>query len=163
MNIEKIIQLKPHEEILQVVRGSFVPRSGKFFLLGLWFLIPFFFLFPLFRLGTWGIIGFFILVLSGIFLFWRAYRTWSQTVFVITDLRIIDIDQHGFFDQTVTEVSYPKIEEVTYRIKGLLATLFRYGTLRLRVTGDAADIEFARAKFPAGIQELINDLRSSHG
>ena len=81
---------------------------------------------------------------------------------MITDLRVIDVDQHGFFDRIVTEATYPHMEEVTYRIKGMLATIFRYGTVRIRIAGDAADIEVSAAKNPSKIQDLLNDLRKTH-
>ena len=151
--------MKPREEILQVVRESLVPHSGKFFLLGIWFLLPFFLLFPLIHGGTLGIVVFCALfALSTLFL-WRASRSWACTLLIITDKRVIDIDQRGFFDRTVTEIVYDQIDEVTYRIQGIVETIFRYGTIRLHVDGSAADIEFARVKKPARIHDLLNDLR----
>lgn len=154
-----MIQLKPHEEILQVVRESLVPHSGKFFLLGIWFLLPFFLLFPLLNGGTIGMVTFGLLFVFSTGFLWRASRSWAYTLLIITDKRVIDIDQHGFFDRTVTEIIYDRIDEVTYRTKGIIETVFQYGTIRLHADGTAADIEFVRVKRPARIHNLINDLR----
>ncbi len=158
MNIEKMIHLKPHEEILQIVRESIVPHSGKFFLLGLWFLLPFFFLFPLLSAGTIGVVVFCLLVVTSTVVLWRASRSWSHTLFIITDRRVIDIDQRGFFDRIVTETVYDQIDEVTYRIKGVVPTIFRYGTIRLHLNG-SADIEFIHVTRPSRVHDLLNDLR----
>jgi hypothetical protein len=105
------------------------------------------------------VIGFFLLVISSLVFFWRSFHQWSRTIFVLTDRRIIDIEQKGFFDRVVTETVYPQIDEVNYRMKGLWSTLFRYGTIRLHLEGSAADIEFEHVRTPAKIHDLINDLR----
>ncbi len=160
MKLLNLIQLRRDEEILEIVHESFVPHIPRFFLLGLWFLVPFFFLFPLFQMGTIGVVIFVVLLVSGTILFWRSYRRWAYTVFVITDQRIIDIDQKGFFDRVVTETTFYEIDEVSYRVKGVCATIFRYGFVRLQLAGSAADIEFDKIKRPARIHALINDLRN---
>lgn len=164
MSIEKLIQLKPHEEILMIVRESFIPHGGKFFLLGLVFLVPFFFLFPLFKEGIIGIVIFVLLVSTGIILFWRAYHSWALTVLVVTDRRVIDVEQKGFFDRVVTEAVFSQIDEVSYRMKGLFSTIFRYGTIFLELHGAAANVKFERVTLPYHVHDLINDLRNeSHG
>lgn len=164
MNDPKIpIQLKPHEEVLEVVRESIIPQIPRFSLLVLWFVLPFFFLFALFREGVMGVIIFLVVLLSAIFFLSRAVFRWSNTVLVVTDMRIVDIDQNGFFDRTVTEAVFKQIDEVNYRVKGFVPTIFRYGTVRIHMRGSAADIEFARMTRPARIHDLINDLREEHG
>lgn len=162
MNVDSIIHLKIEEEVLQVVRESFVPHIWKFGLLCAWFLIPFFFLFPLWQAGIFGIIAFGILILSAIILLWRAYRIWAFTILVITDLRIVDVDQNGLFDRVVTEVMYPEIEEVSYRTHGLIATIFNFGILKIRLKETSSDLEFHFVKNPSHVHDLINDLRAEH-
>ena len=154
--------LKPHEEVLSVVRQSFIPNVWKFLGYGCWFLLPFFFLFPLVRSGMWGIIILLLLLVSGSFVLGRAYRRWSKTVLIVTDKRVVDIDQKGYFDRAVTEVPYGQIDEVSYRVKGFWATVFRYGYVRLDVSGAAADIQFERVYRPARVHNLINDLREEY-
>jgi len=159
MKLKDIVKPKPDEEILLIVRESFAAHAGVFFLLAVWFLVPFFFFYPLFRQGMFGIIGFFVLVCSGVYLFWRSFHSWSHTLFVITDHRIIDIDQKGFFDRVVTESSFVQMEDVHYRIHGILAMVFGYGTVYLQMKGDIADLKFEHVKRPARVQDLLNDLR----
>jgi len=162
MNVDSIIHLKIEEEVLQVVRESLIPHIGKFGLLCLWFLVPFFFMFPLLQIGIFGIIAFGILILSAMILILRAYRIWAFTVLVITDLRIVDIDQKGLFDRVVTEAVFPEIEEVNYRTRGFFATIFRYGILKIKMHGSSADFEFHFVKNPSQVHDLINDLRAEH-
>ncbi len=155
-------QLKPHEEILETVRESLVPHTMKIVLLFVWFVLPFFFLFPLFQEGIFGVVIFFLVLCSAVVVILRTYFRWTRTVLVVTDMRIVDIDQNGFFDRTVTEATYQQIDEVNYRVKGFFSTIFRYGTIRVHVRGSAADIEFKHILRPARIHDLINDVREQH-
>jgi hypothetical protein len=159
MNLEQVIQLKPEEEILMVNREVVLPRLPKILLLALWFLLPFFFLFPLFRIGWIGVVLFLLLVIPAAVFLFRAYRTWSDTLLIITDLRVVDVERRGLFDTEVCEASHADIDEVTFRIKGFFPTLLRYGVVEMKVAGAAADIEFRRLKQPAKVHDLIADLR----
>jgi len=160
MNVSKSLELKAREELLEVVHASILPRLGKGFLFAVWTILPFFFLFPLWRAGMWGIILFAVWLLSGLFLLGRAYLVWARTVFFITDMRVIDQDQRGFFYKVVTEARYDQIDEVSYHVKGIIPTLFRYGTLSLQLRGSSADIQVPHVKHPERLTNLINDLRS---
>ncbi len=159
VHIDKSIQLKPEEEVLEVVREDVVPHLPRFLLLFLWFVIPFFFLFPLFRQGIGGVVLFLALAGSAAVIGWRSYLKWSNTVFMLTDRRVIDVERKGFFDRVVSEVPYAHIDDVTYRVKGIIPTMFRFGDVRLHISGSNADIEFRRVPKPSRIHDLVNDLR----
>ncbi|OGL69907.1 hypothetical protein A3C09_00410 [Candidatus Uhrbacteria bacterium RIFCSPHIGHO2_02_FULL_47_44] len=161
MKLKDLVRPKPNEQILLIVRESLVPKSGKLFLFAVWFLVPFFFLYPLFRMGTIGSVIFTALVVSGIFLFWKTFRLWSHTLFVVTDYRLIDIDQRGFFDRVVTETTFDHIDEVSYRMQGMMSAVFGYGTITVRLHGEAADIVFESVRKPSRVQNLLNDLRKT--
>ncbi len=162
MKIEKLFELKPREEIVKIVNESFVPHLPKFSFILLWLVAPFFFLFPLFRMGTIGVVLFFLLFGSGLFVAYRIFFCWTRTVFIITDRRIIDVEQGGFFDRVVTEAPFHKIDEASYRVKGFFPTMFRYGVVRLHLRGSAADIQFKHVLKPDQVHNLINDLREDH-
>lgn len=161
MDVSKFVQLKPEEEVLEVVREDFFPHLPKILLFAVWFIVPWFFLFPLLRAGVFGVVAFLLLVLTSAVFGYREYLKWSHTVFVITDRRIIDIEQNGLFDRVFSEVSFPQVDEVSYKIKGFFPTLLRYGVLVIKTTGNAADLEFVRLRGPARLHDLINDLRES--
>lgn len=160
MEAPKYIELKAHEQVLDLVRASLLPKLWMFALTTIWTVLPFFFLFPLWRYGTWGIIAFFVWLASGLFILSRLYLMWARTVFLVTDMRVIDHDQRGFFYRIVTEARFEQIDEVSVQVKGIMATLFGYGTLRLKLHGAAADIEIERVKHPEHLADLMNDLRS---
>jgi uncharacterized membrane protein YdbT with pleckstrin-like domain len=161
MRLKDFITPKPNEEVLMIVRQSLIPKSARLCLYAILFLVPFFFLYPLFRMGTIGIVLFFVLVVLGVVLFWQTFRKWSHTLFVITDHRVIDFDQRGVFDRVVTESNFDQIDEVSYRMHGIMSTLFRYGTVTLALHGTNTDLMFQHIRNPARVQNLLNDLRKT--
>lgn len=160
MDIPNSIELKAHEQVLEVVRASLAPQCLTFAFAMIWTVLPFFFLFPLWRQGSWGALVFFVWLSSGAFMLCRLYLKWARTVFVVTDMRVVDCDQRGFFYRIVTEARFEQIDEVSVQVKGMNATLFHYGTLQLKLHGEAADIEISCVNHPEHIANLINDLRS---
>src|SRR3989338_3977954 len=148
MEAPKFIELKAHEEVLEVVNASIIPRLIRVTLLVIWTLLPFFFLFPLWREGGIGLTIFVVWLFSGILLLMRTYIMWARTVFVVTDMRVIDYDQKGFFYRVVTQTRFDQIDEVSYQIKGIFPTLFRYGTLELQLHSSSADIQVEKVKHP---------------
>lgn len=162
LKINKIIQLKPEEEVLQIIHEAMPAALPRFIGFALLLAIPFLFLFPLFREGTWGVMVFLTLLLVLGTVAYRAFFQWSRTVLVITDKRVVDHDQAGFFSRVITQARYHQLDEVICQIKGVGPTLFRYGTVKLHVHGSAADIAFHRTPQPNKVTDLINDLRTDH-
>ena len=159
MKNENLIQLRPGEQILDVVREDFVPTLPWWIFLFIWIALPFFFLVPLMRQGMIGLIFLAVMAGAGVIMTFRTHFSWQKTVLVVTDQRSVDISQHGFFDRTVNELEHKDLSEVTFRVKGLLSTTFRFGTVYLRAAGNAADIAVRRIHRPIDLHHLLNDLK----
>lgn len=70
-------------------------------------------------------------IFASLYLFFK-WLTWSTTVFIITNERVIDINRKGMFNKTVTEAEFRNIQEVLYEINGLIATLFKVGNVLVK-------------------------------
>jgi len=158
MKSENTIQLRFGEKILEIVHEDFVPALPWWIFLFIWIAAPFFFLMPLIQRGAEGVFFLLILTGTGIFMTLRARFVWQRTILIITDQRIVDVSQRGFSDRTTTEVELKDIEEVSYRVKGLWPTVFRYGTIYLRTAGERADLAFRHVHRPIDLYRLLNDL-----
>lgn len=77
---------------------------------------------------------------------------------IITNLRIVDIDQIGLFSHTVSELHIDKIEDVTSQTNGVLGTIFDYGDVYVQTAGTVDRFEFCNVPNPAGIEKIILDL-----
>ena len=79
---------------------------------------------------------------------------WYLDCYIITDKKIIDIDQKGMFKRIVAEVEIGNIQEVVYEVSGPLETLFSYGTVKVKMAGGGM-IGMEQISNPAGIKDLI--------
>jgi membrane protein YdbS with pleckstrin-like domain len=156
--IIKKINLKPGEEVVRVVRHYALILWPKILAVFLLLTLPFFFLFPLFKFGYWGVAIFLFLILLGLVYGLRILVVWYYNVFIITNQRIIDLNQRGFFERVVSEASYEKVQDVSYRIKGVWQVILRYGAVRIQTAGASVELEIQNVKNPEKIQELIGDL-----
>lgn len=158
MKPESLIEPRAGERIVEIVREDFIPALPWWGLLFIWITTPFFFLVPLIQRGAEGVFFLSVLLLTGVFMFWRTYFVWQHTLLIITNQRTIDVSQRGFFDRTVAEVEWRDVLEVKYRVKGLWSTVFRYGTIYLRTAGERPDLAFRRVHRPIELYHLLNDL-----
>lgn len=162
MNLHRIIQLKPEEEMLETARAHAAAVLPKLVLVGVWFVAPFLFVFPLWQQGTAGMIFFLALTISAAMFGFRIFYKWHNSMMVMTDRRIFDIEQKGLFDRVVSEVPLERVDDVNYEIKGVWATIFGYGSLHVYVQGAGADLMWKRLRRPSRLQNIINDARHVH-
>jgi hypothetical protein len=77
---------------------------------------------------------------------------------IITNLRIVDIDQVGLFSHRISELHIDKIEDVTSEVNGILGTIFSYGNIYVQTAGTKEHFEFSNVPNPAEIEKLILNL-----
>ncbi len=151
--------LKAEEMVVLIVRRYLLVFTGSMVGAALFVLVPFFFLVPLFRLGWIGVGIFSLGLLIGVILSIRIVIMYVFNAFVITEDRIIDIDQGGLFDRTVSETTYDKIQDVSVRVRGIMQTVFHYGSVIIQTAGTQANIELHGVKDPEHVQQTIIGLQ----
>lgn len=72
-----------------------------------------------------------------LFTIWTNY---FLDAWIITDKRIVDIDQRHLFNRATSTTRIERIQDARVEVRGFLATLFGYGDLRIQTAG--ADAEF---------------------
>jgi hypothetical protein len=154
--------LKDDEEVIRLIKHHDLSYcfSGLLSLIAL--LLPFFLMGLFFR---WGKIGFIIFAIFSIFGLWAIIRflvVRHYNGLLITDRRVILFKQKGFFDRQVMEIEYDKIQDVSYRFKGISQTLFRYGTLNIQVQSSESVIKAEKIPRPESVQDLIKDIRKNY-
>ena len=78
------------------------------------------------------------LVFGLVILYWFYHWVgWHYSVYIVTDQRLIDIRQKGFFNRRVNEVAFEKVQSINYHIKGIQAALLKFGDITVQTyTGD---------------------------
>ncbi len=159
LRLTDVIQPKPDEHVQAVFRrhrGLLVP---PLVLATLLIAVPFFLLFSLTRQGAGGVIVFSLLLASGIVIALRALYAWDANALILTSKRLIRVTQNGLWNRVVQEVSLTSIHELVCESKGILETLFRVGTLRVRAAGAVGEITISRIPSPERARAHIESLR----
>ena len=159
MSLERKLGLKDDESLLTVARASGVTLILPGLAVAMLLLAPLFFMVPLLRLETLGMILMGLSASLGLFFGLRGYMKWRLSILAVTEKRLIIVRQGGFFDRHVTELPYARIQEVAYRVKGLWATIFRYGDLLVESAANDEPVAMRRLPHPARVHGLITELQ----
>lgn len=105
-------------------------------------------------------IGFLLVLLTVLMLLAVTSMYW-QTKLLVTNKGLIQVLQHGLFNRKISRLGMSDIEDVTTEQKGLLATLFNYGTLHIETSGELRNFAFKYTPNPNRYASQIMDAR--HG
>jgi len=128
--IAKQVSFRENEKNIVVLHHHPITYAKQIIITAVLVLLAFFLMFLLFSLGVIGVALFLAILLTGVFYGLREFFIWYFNVFIITNQRIIDIDQKGFFSKTVSESSYDKILDICYSVHGVGQTILRLGTIK---------------------------------
>lgn len=121
------------------------------------------------QLGSWtftaGTLSFTIIVILGalyyLFLWILLYGYWLDyylDVFVITNKRIVDIEQSGLFGRTVSEERLYRIQDVTSESHGIIPTMLHYGNVYVQTAGKKERFIFPQVSHPELVARQILEL-----
>jgi len=158
-HIEDVLQLKDREEVRHVTRRHVLTMFPPLVLALVLIVAPFFLMFPLFAWGFIGVAMFFVAVLIGIGVALRTLLLWDADILIVTNLRLVDVDQRGIFSRSVSEAPLDAIQDVSWSRNGIIQTVFRMGGLKVQTAGATANIEAKDIPHAEAVHELINDLR----
>ncbi len=95
-----------------------------------------------------------------------AFTEWISyyyDIFIVTQDEIIDINQSGIFDRTVTEVTLLRVQDVSARIKGFLPTIFSYGDVVAESAGEnTRTYVIDNIPNPVEVANQILDMHNEH-
>lgn len=76
-------------------------------------------------------------------------------VWVLTDQRVIAIEQRGLFARTVSEFDLSRIQDVTIEVHGIIPTMFNYGNLMVRTASEHENFIFKQVWRPAMVKDAL--------
>ncbi len=80
------------------------------------------------------------------------------TVAVVTNKRIIRIDQKAFFIYERNEMELDKIQDISVNIQGIFATFLDFGDLQVQTAGTIVKFTFPQLPNPQKIKDIIMGL-----
>ena len=104
-----------------------------------------------------------VLILSVFWMYYLLflYVSWINyelDVFILTNNRIVCIEQKTFLNRSVWETTLDKVQEVSIETKWLLANLFDFGTLKILTSGSSPSFDMTYSPHPMKSSRYINNL-----
>lgn len=88
---------------------------------------------------------------------------WLFNIYIVTNRRIIDIDFHNLIYKEVSDTNLNRVQDVTYRMGGVVRTLFNYGDVLIQTAGAAPNFEFGAVPNPDQVVKTLQELRHKAG
>ena len=104
-------------------------------------------------LAASGIFALFVIVFSLI-----AFIDFYFDIQIVTDRRIIDVNQNRLFSRELAELNLEDVEDVSIQISGTMPTLFNYGDVIIQTAGERMNFHFQHVPRPREIASIISDL-----
>ena len=84
-----------------------------------------------------------------------ALLNYYLDVFIITNERIIHIEQKGLFHRSTSELRLSRVQDVQVEHRGFIETLFHFGTIIVQSAAERAGFVFELMDRPEEVKELI--------
>ena len=101
-------------------------------------------------------VGGFIL---GLIFFSYHFILWYFTIYIVTDQRIRQVTQRGFFGKDVIELRLSKVQNISYNIPGFSGELFQFGTIVIQTF--VGDLVIHNVEHPDEIYNKLQDAVNS--
>lgn len=159
-----MIQLEKNEKIIAIFRKHWIALLGEIVGMGLMVFLPFL-IFTMFYNSVFSYLSstslftllfFYILLLIGIWIF--GYVTWINhylDMWILTDRRLIDIDQQGLFSREISSLHLEKIQDVKIEVHGVLRTLLKVGEVHVQTSAAQREFVIQDASHPQKLKHLI--------
>jgi len=99
------------------------------------------------------------LLFSWLLCIWIAiFTVWTDyylDILLVTDHRIINVEQKALFSREIASLHLDKIQDVTIDINGFLATFLLFGNLRIQTAGEVEEFVIRGIKDPTTIKNTI--------
>jgi uncharacterized membrane protein YdbT with pleckstrin-like domain len=108
----------------------------------------------------------FITTTALLFLWLYAFFIWIDyyfDVWVITNERVLNVEQKGLFTRIISEVHLGRVQDVTTKVEGFLPTLLHYGDIFVQTAGEEKHFHFRNVgdpdKHKDDIVKLVKKIR----
>lgn len=134
--------LRPDEKVEMVVRRHWIIFAFIGFYFFLWLVLTL----VTFSFWWWGFVSMMSMIMFWIVYLLFLYIDWINhelDLFVVTNNRIIWVEQISFLNRTVSEANLGQIQEVNSKTKWILANLLNFGTLWVQTAGSTQTMTMA--------------------
>jgi membrane protein YdbS with pleckstrin-like domain len=99
-----------------------------------------------------------IYLLSVAIFFYSSFVIFYLDMLVITNDRLLDIEQKNLFARSISEADLYQIQDVSSEVVGVFASLFNYGNLTIQTAGAVLKFSVSNVHDPDGLRQEILEL-----
>jgi len=106
-----------------------------------------------------------IMVLGAVFLvliLFTATYIYRQNRLIITDRSLVQVTQKSLFITKASRLSFSNVEDVSSEQRGILASIFGYGTLMIQTAGERENFVFHLCPGPSRLADDIIEERQRY-
>lgn len=92
-----------------------------------------------------------------LFLF-QLFLDYYLDSWIVTNKRILNIEQNGLFGRVVSELRLYRIQDVTAMVNGFAKTMFNYGEVEIQTAGERERFMFEEIPHPNRVAKTILEL-----
>lgn len=162
---------EPNEEVAMIIRKHWSAVITHIFIYFFAALIPpaahiilynFFFIdiFTDYTFSPLFLLVFSLYYLGWCLLFFKGWIDYYMDAWIITNQRLIDIEQTGFFNNTVAELQLDKIQDLVVEIKGFFPSMLHYGTIRVQTASAVQLFALENIPNPNEVRNVILRLQN---
>ena len=105
-------------------------------------------------------------LISWLFAF-LEFTDYYLDIWIVTNERIINIEQKGLFTRVASELHLSAVEDTTSEVKGMIHTFLDYGNVHIQTAGERTRFVFKNVPHPERVKEkivkLMHEDRAKHG
>ena len=104
---------------------------------------------------SWGakFLLFFVAV-AGLY-FLLGFFLWFNTIYILTDLRVMTITQQRFMIRKINEIPLSNIQNVAHVKKGIFQMIFDFGNVEVQTAGAVTGMNLRNVEHPYKVQQKI--------
>jgi hypothetical protein len=164
--MKHIIELRPKEEVMAVIRRHWFILAVQLFFVLFLFISAIILAFVLSSFSIiispagQSVLLTFIIGLCSLFAwggFFAVFTNYYLDAWIITTERIIDIEQITFFVRDVSEFRLDRVQDLTIRVRGLIPTLLDFGNIEVVTAGEKSIFTMKTIPHPVQIQKIISE------
>lgn len=95
-------------------------------------------------------------------LYIHEFVDYHLDIWVVTDQRVVSIEQEGLFKRTISELNLSKVQDVSAEIRGKVQTFLSYGNVFIQTASGNERFVFEEVPNPQEISRLIARTVETH-
>lgn len=159
---------KEGEQVILFLHKHWFTIASKLFFVALGLFAPFLVLALAGQLLiAYGLIPLFALLWACYYLYLWYTLFYILTMYafdcwIVTNLRIIDSIQNGLFNMEESELNIANIQDVSYVVQGMTASMFDYGNVEIQTSAAQDKFIFCQIAHPQKVKDTIIDITTAY-